>query len=75
MTASEYVCNYLINTNYNSTMYWCIPLYHCTVGPLGPYHACKGNLQIRGDGGSKESGQSIETKNNSRQLVTVGGIQ
>ena len=36
---------------------------------------CKGNLQIRGEGDSKESGQSIETKNNSRKLVTVGGIQ
>ena len=36
---------------------------------------CKGNLQIRGDIDSKESKQSRETKNSSRKLKTVGGIQ
>ena len=37
--------------------------------------SCKGNLQIRGDGDSKESEQSIETKQGSKQLAIVGGIQ
>ena len=36
---------------------------------------CKGNLQTRGDRDSKESGKSIKTKQDSKQLATVGGFQ
>ena len=36
---------------------------------------CKGNLQTREDRDSKESGKSIKTKQDSKQLATVGGFQ